>query len=112
MASTPAAENPTTPAPAEGTSATAQQAIYDSYWRANLNTIRIVLAIWAFVSLGMSILFMPFLQNVFLPGFQVNISFWFAHQGAIITFVVLIFVYAFVMDRIDRQHNVEEDKQK
>jgi putative solute:sodium symporter small subunit len=81
-----------------------------AYWRANVSLIWIVLAIWAFVSLGMAVLFMPFLEDVILPGFQVNISFWFAHQGAIYVFVVLIFAYAWRMDALDSQYKMTDDE--
>lgn len=79
-----------------------------AYWRANLRLITIVLFIWAFVSLGMAVLFMPYLKDVILPGFQINISLWFAHQGAIYVFVALIFFYAWRMDKIDQEYGVEE----
>ncbi|MDJ0757717.1 MAG: DUF4212 domain-containing protein [Ardenticatenaceae bacterium] len=79
-----------------------------AYWKANKRTIFTILSIWAFASLGMSILFVPFLSDVFLPGFQIPLGFWFAHQGAIVIFVVLIFAYAWIMDRIDRRHDVQE----
>lgn len=82
-----------------------------AYWRANLRMILLVLSIWAFVSLGMAVLFMPFFKDVVLPGFQVNISFWFAHQGAIYVFVALIFFYAWRMDKLDHEYNVEETEE-
>jgi putative solute:sodium symporter small subunit len=78
-----------------------------SYWRANVRVIRLVLFVWAFVSLGMAVLFMPIFKDVILPGFQINLSFWFAHQAAIITFVALIFLYAWRMDKVDRDHDME-----
>jgi putative solute:sodium symporter small subunit len=82
-----------------------------AYWRANVGLIRIILFIWALVSLGMAVLFMPFFKDVTLPGFQINISFWFAHQGAIYIFVVLIFFYAWRMDKLDKDHKVGEEEQ-
>lgn len=81
-----------------------------AYWRANLRLITIVLFIWAFVSLGMAVLFMPFFKDVVLPGFQVNISFWFAHQGAIYVFVCLIFFYAWRMDKLDSEYKLGEEE--
>ena len=76
------------------------------YWRANSRLILVLLAIWGFVSIGCSILLVEPL-NRFLIG-NLPAGFWFAQQGSIFVFVVLIFVYAFAMDRLDKQHDVEE----
>ncbi len=76
------------------------------YWRANIRLITILLTIWAVVSYGCSILFVEQLNR-----FQVGalpLGFWFAQQGSIYVFVVLIFVYAWVMDRLDRKYGVAE----
>ncbi|HID35518.1 MAG TPA: DUF4212 domain-containing protein [Anaerolineae bacterium] len=77
-----------------------------AYWRANIRLIAILLAIWAVVSYGAAILFAEPLSNVNVG--QIPMSFWFAQQGAMIIFVILIFVYAWRMNKIDRQFNVEE----
>jgi putative solute:sodium symporter small subunit len=69
----------------------------------------VLLTIWAFVSYGCGILFADFLNNYTLPGTAFPLGFWFAQQGAIFVFVVLIFVYAALMNRLDRQHGVAED---
>lgn len=90
--------------PSEKPQATASGKI--AYWKDNVRVIWILLTIWALVSLGASVLFVPILKNINFG--QLPLYFWFAHQGAIITFVILIFVYAFIMDRLDRKHNVEE----
>ena len=79
-----------------------------AYWRANVRVISIILLIWAFVSLGMAVLFMPIFKDVILPVFKVNISFCFAHQGAIYVFIALIFFYAWYLDKVDKQYDVEE----
>ncbi len=76
------------------------------YWRANRRLILVLLAIWAFVSYGCGILFVEQL-NRFQIG-NMPLGFWFAQQGAIYVFVVLIFVYAFLMDRLDRKYGVKE----
>ena len=78
-----------------------------SYWRSNVGLIRIVLIIWGLVSIGASVLFKPLLGFT-LPGFQIPTYFWFAHQGAMIVFVILIFAYARAMDRVDAEHDVSE----
>jgi putative solute:sodium symporter small subunit len=81
-----------------------------AYWRANLRLIIVLLTIWALVSLGAAILFAPFLSG-FNVG-QLPMSFWFAQQGAMITFVILIFVYAWRMNKIDRQFGMEEREEE
>lgn len=77
-----------------------------AYWRANVKCIATLLAIWAVVSFGCSILFIEQL-NKFQIG-QLPLGFWFAQQGSIYVFVLLIFVYAFVMDRLDHKYGVKE----
>ena len=81
-----------------------------AYWRANLRLILILLTIWALVSLGAAILFAPIL-NHFHVG-KLPMSFWFAQQGAMIIFVILIFVYAWRMNKIDRQFGMEEREEE
>ncbi|MCG8407835.1 MAG: DUF4212 domain-containing protein [Phycisphaerales bacterium] len=77
-----------------------------AYWRANLRLIVALLAIWALVSYGFGILFVERL-NAWQIG-ELPFGFWFAQQGSIYVFVVLIFVYAWRMDRLDRKHGVDE----
>lgn len=76
------------------------------YWRANVRLILVLLSIWAVVSFGCGILFIEQL-NEFKIG-NLPLGFWFANQGSIYTFVVLIFVYAWRMDRLDKKFGVEE----
>lgn len=76
------------------------------YWRANVRLITILLAIWAFVSIGCSILFVEFLNQISLG--NVPLGFWMAQQGSIITFVILIAVYVWRMERIDKKFDEEE----
>lgn len=76
------------------------------YWHQNLRLIAILLAIWALVSLGAGILFVDRL-NAFTIG-SLPFGFWMAQQGAIYVFVVIVFAYARVMDRIDRDHHADE----
>lgn len=79
-----------------------------AYWRANLRLVLTLLAIWATVSFGGSILFIEQL-NAFTIG-SVPLGFWLAQQGSIYVFVVLIFVYAWRMDALDRKHGVDEER--
>ena len=76
------------------------------YWRANMTLIGCLLAVWATVSFGCSILFVEQL-NQFSFG-NLPLGFWFGQQGSIYVFVVLIFVYAIAMDKIDHKFNVKE----
>ena len=73
-----------------------------AYWRANKALIRNLLIIWAVVSLVMSILLVEPLNTIQLGG--VPFGFWMAQQGSIYVFVVLIFVYAIQMDKLDRKY--------
>lgn len=76
------------------------------YWRANLKLIAVLLLIWFAVSFGAGILFVDTLDQIEFLGFR--LGFWFAQQGSIYTFVVLIFVYMFAMNRLDRRFGVDE----
>jgi putative solute:sodium symporter small subunit len=76
------------------------------YWKQNLKYLTILLSIWFFVSFLCGILFADFLNQFMLGGFP--LGFWFAHQGAIYFFVVLIFIYVFLMNRLDKKYKVDE----
>lgn len=92
--------------PTGGERAAMTPADAQAYWRTNITLILSLLAVWALVSYGFSILLANPLSN-FRIG-QIRLSFWFAQQGSIITFVLLIIVYAVLMDRIDNKYNVHE----
>ena len=77
-----------------------------SYWRANVRLIVKLLAVWVTVSLGFGVLFVDFLNQYHVG--RVPLGFWFAQQGSIYVFVVLVFVYAWRMDRLDRRFGVRE----
>lgn len=76
------------------------------YWRSNLRLIISLLGVWAAVSYGCGILLVEPLNVVRLGGLP--LGFWFAQQGSIYCFVVLIFVYAWRMDRLDKKYQVAE----
>ena len=78
-----------------------------AYWRANLRLVATCLSIWFIVSFGCGILLVEQLNSIRIGGFK--LGFWFAQQGAIYVFVLLIFFYAWRMNRIDRQFDVHED---
>lgn len=81
----------------------------DRYWQANLRLLAVLLLIWFSVSFGAGILFAESLNAYNLPGTGFPLGFWFAQQGSIYTFVVLIFVYVVLMNRLDRRFGVSED---
>lgn len=76
------------------------------YWRANTALIRNLLIVWALVSLVFSILLVQPLNAIRLG--SLPLGFWMAQQGSILIFVVLIFVYAFQMDKLDRKYGVRK----
>ena len=80
-----------------------------AYWRANVRTVAVLLSIWFLVSYGCGILFVDALNQVRVPGTGFKLGFWFAQQGSIYVFVVLIFAYVWRMNRLDREHHVHED---
>lgn len=75
------------------------------YWIANLVLVLALLVVWAGVSFGLSIVFVEPLNLWKLGGFP--LGFWFAHQGSILTFVLLVLVYALVADRLARRYGVD-----
>ena len=77
------------------------------YWKKNQILIAVLLAIWALVSYGFSIILARPLYNVHIG--SIPLSFWWAQQGSMFVFVILIFVYAKVMDVLDRKYGVGED---
>lgn len=78
-----------------------------NYWHANLRLVGICLALWFIVSFGFGILMADTLDRFSIGGYP--LGFWFATQGSIYAFVVLIFFYAWRMNRLDRRFGVQED---
>jgi len=78
-----------------------------AYWRANLKLGAALLVIWFLVSFGFGILLVEPLNRI--PFFGFKLGFWWAQQGSIYVFIVLIFVYAGAMKRLDRKYDVHED---
>ena len=77
-----------------------------AYWRKNLTYVGGLLAVWFAVSYGCGILFVDALDTIRVGGFK--LGFWFAQQGAIYTFVALIFVYVALMNRLDKAFDFDE----
>ncbi len=84
-----------------------QQSAGDAYWKANIGLVRVCMIIWALVSFGCGILFRPLLSSIEIGG--TDLGFWFAQQGSILTFLVLIFFYAWRMNAIDRKYEFDEE---
>lgn len=76
------------------------------YWRTNLRYLAILLSIWLLVSFILGILLADFLNTYHIGGFP--LGFWFAQQGAIYFFVILIFVYVYLMNKLDKAYEVDE----
>ena len=76
------------------------------YWKKNVRVLVVLLSIWAVTSLGAGVLFIEPLNQIVILGFPLGL--WFAQQGAIYTFVILILIYAVWMDRIDDEFGVSE----
>lgn len=79
------------------------------YWRTNLKYLVVLLTVWFAVSYGCGILFVDALNTITIPGTGFPLGFWFAQQGSIYVFVVLIFIYVWLMNRLDAKHNLSED---
>lgn len=78
-----------------------------AYWKANLWLMLMLLAVWFLVSFVCGILAIDYLNQFRFFGYK--LGFWFSQQGSIYVFVILIFVYAWKMNRLDKQHGVRED---
>ena len=76
------------------------------YWKRNLRLMVVLMVIWATVSFGLGILLVEPLNEIVIAGYP--LGFWFAQQGAIYVFLVLILVYALRMDRLDKEFGVDE----
>jgi len=77
----------------------------ERYWQSNLRIMSVLLVIWAVVGLGCGVLFADSLSAFRFGGYPVG--FWFAQQGSIITFVLLILAYAILLNRLDDKHSAE-----
>ena len=77
-----------------------------AYWKENIRYVLILLAIWFLVSYGAGIIFKDALNTIRIGGFK--LGFWFAQQGAIYIFVILIFVYVRLMNKLDKKYGYDE----
>ena len=76
--------------------------MHKQYWRSNLQIISILLSIWFLVSFGFGIIWSDSLDQFQIGGFK--IGFWFAQQGSIYFFVLLIFIYICLMNKLDKEY--------
>mgnify|MGYP001549574749 FL=1 len=76
------------------------------YWKKNLQYLAFLVGIWFLVSYGFGILLKDTLDTIQLGGFK--LGFWFAQQGSIYVFVVLIFIYVILMNRLDKKYGFDE----
>lgn len=77
------------------------------YWKENLSYLGILMGIWFLVSYGFGILFVDQLNAIKIGGFK--LGFWFAQQGSIYVFVALIFIYVWLMNKLDKKYGQEDN---
>ena len=80
----------------------------DYYWKTNLRILTCLLSIWFLVSFGFGILLSDWLDQFRIGGFK--LGFWFAQQGSIYVFIILIFTYVYLMNRLDKK--LSKDKEE
>ena len=76
------------------------------YWKTNLKYLAILLSIWFIVSFGCGILFVDELNTIRMGGFK--LGFWFAQQGSIFLFVIIIFIYVYLMNKLDKKYGYDK----
>ena len=81
-----------------------------AYWRENLTIMAVLLIVWFVVSYLLSIVFVDDLNEYTLGGFP--LGFWIAEQGSLYVFVALIFIYVWLMNRLDRKYGLEETEEE
>ena len=79
-----------------------------NYWRSNLKILSILLSLWFIVSFGFGIIWSDFLAQFQIGGFK--LGFWFAQQGSIYFFVLLIFIYIYLMNRLDKKYKKQSEE--
>ena len=84
------------------------RARHAEYWKRNLRYVGILLVVWFVVSYGFGILLAEPLNSITVPGTAFPLGFWFAQQGSIYVFVLLVFLYVKLMNRLDAEFDVGE----
>lgn len=77
-----------------------------NYWKRNIRTLLILLTVWFIVSFGFGVLLVEPLNAIKIGGYK--LGFWFAQQGSIFSFVAIIFVYVYRMNKLDEEFDVNE----
>ena len=80
------------------------------YWKKNLRYLAVLLSIWFVISYGFGIILVDVLDKIKIGGFK--LGFWFSQQGSIFVFVIIIFVYVRLMNKLDKKYNVEEKEER
>ena len=84
---------------------------HKQYWRKNITAVIILMIIWFVVGLGSGILWVDQLNEITsFPFGGFKFGFWMAQQGSIVSFVLLVLTYAFLMERMDKKYHVEESE--
>jgi putative solute:sodium symporter small subunit len=83
------------------------QASLRRYWQSNLRIMASLTVVWLIAGLGCGVLFADKLNAFNLPGTGYPLGFWFAQQGSIICFVLIILTYCLLMNRLDVRHHAE-----
>lgn len=79
----------------------------NEYWKSNLRIVSSLLVVWFIASFGFGIIFSDILDQIRMGGFK--LGFWFAQQGSIYIFVLIIFMYVLLMKRLDKRFSKKED---
>lgn len=77
------------------------------YWKRNLTLVSVLLAVWFIASYGFGILLAEQLNTIRIGGF--HLGFWFAQQGSQYVFIILIFIYVYKMNKLDREFEFDEE---
>ena len=78
-----------------------------NYWRSNLKILSILISVWFIVSFGFGIILSDFLDQFQIGWFK--LGFWFAQQGSIYFFVLLVFVYIHLMNKLDKKYKNDSE---
>tara|TARA_B100000989_G_scaffold292316_1_gene268033 strand:- start:1854 stop:2117 length:264 start_codon:yes stop_codon:yes gene_type:complete len=81
-----------------------------TYWKSNLRILGSLMSIWFLASFGFGIIWSDTLDKIQIGGFK--LGFWFAQQGSIYVFVIIIFVYVFLLNRLDKKHFLDSSKEE
>ena len=77
-----------------------------TYWRTNIKYVIILLSVWFLASFGAGIIFKDYFDLIKIGGFK--LGFWFAQQGSMFLFVLIIFIYMYLMNKLDKKHGYDE----